>query len=269
MNLRCNTVLKIVALGLCLLASACTMTAEDEALVKSVFEQVRSGRFEEFVSHLSADMRTQETRAVITKISAELIRNEEPDNISLSGWSVVTTLDGRNISAVHLYNYADRILTVSTGISQPKGETYMITNFNVDMSELTNVAPANFTLVRKSAQQLIFLGLTILSVIVMIAAFVTVLLAKNLNRKWLWAFATFAGAPSFVMNWSTGGWQAIATVGLINAGVTRGLAPLDPWILRFQLPIGAIAALIMLANRKMSRPRSNADGSLEQANHDN
>jgi hypothetical protein len=55
------------------------------------------------------------------------------------------------------------------------------------------------------------------------------------------------------MNWATGAWEPQFALGLINAGVTRGLSPLDPWIVKFHIPIGALVALSLLLPHWMGR----------------
>ncbi len=233
-----------------LFIASCAMNPADEDLIKSIFEQVRAQRFDEFEAHLSTDKRTNETRAVLQKIANELIPTEAPADVKLLNWTSAVTLERRNVEAVHRYTYSDRILTVVTSLEIPKEGPYSIVNFNVNMSDLSEAELTAFSLAGKPLQQLAFFGALLLSVVIMVGALIAVLLTRQLKRKWLWAIAAFAGAPVFLMNWSTGEWQILFSLGLINTGVTTGLAPGDPWMLKFQAPLGAIAVFIMLLQRR-------------------
>jgi hypothetical protein len=110
-----------------------------------------------------------------------------------------------------------------------------------------------FTLQGKPPHQLAFLVALIASVTLMAIALLGTLCTKSFKRKWLFAIISLAGAPIFLMNWETGAWEPQFFVGLVNTGVTRGLLPLDPWILRFHIPIGALVTLSLLLPHWMGR----------------
>ena len=79
----------------------------------------------------------------------------------------------------------------------------------------------------------------------MLIAVTTVIRAPKFKRKWLWAIMAFVGVGSATMNWTTGvsNFQPLM-LSLIGAGAThQGFLGFFPWILKFTLPIGAIAAL--------------------------
>ncbi|HYD71843.1 MAG TPA: hypothetical protein VEF55_01800, partial [Candidatus Binatia bacterium] len=82
--------------------------------------------------------------------------------------------------------------------------------------------------------------------LIMLLAFFGTIFTKGFKRKWLFAIVSLLGAPVFMMNWTTGEWSPTFSGGLINWGVTRGLGPLDPWMLRFHIPIGALIVLSLL-----------------------
>lgn len=130
---------------------------------------------------------------------------------------------------------------------------HTIENFYINAFTLEEARANEFTLHGKPPHQLAFFGALVASVALMAWAILGTFLTKSFKRKWLWAIISLAGAPVFLMNWATGAWEPQFALGLINAGVVRGLSPLDPWILTFHIPIGALVTLSLLLPHWMGR----------------
>lgn len=92
----------------------------------------------------------------------------------------------------------------------------------------------------KSAQQLLFL---ILSVIVPTFVVLTITVAIRTpirRRKWLWIVFVAVGFTSIQMNWTTGQMGYLLTAFSTLGGFIVRPSPYSPWILTISLPIGAI-----------------------------
>lgn len=126
-------------------------------------------------------------------------------------------------------------------------------NLGRNLVDPAEAQASEFSLQAKPPAQLAFFGLLVTSVALMAAALLGVLVTRSFKRKWLWAVISLAGAPVFLMNWSTGAWAPQLAFGLISAGVARGLAPLDPWMVKFHIPIGALVTLSLLLPHWLGR----------------
>lgn len=233
---------------------ACGPKPGEEESIRAVFEQVREGQFETVDSRLSEQTRTPETRAIMEQLRRDFIPSGEPDSVRRLNWSLFRATTGeRTVTAIHEYTYPDRILIVTTTLKTVGTSPYTIETFHVNVFNAAEVQANEFTLQGKPPHQLAFFGALIVSVVLMATALLGAVLTKSFKRKWLWAIISLAGAPVLSMNWATGEWGPQFAFGLINAVVTRGLSPLDPWILRFHIPIGALVTLSLLLPHWMRR----------------
>ncbi len=248
-----RAVLGFAALLALLTLQACGPKPGEEESVRAIFEQVRAGQFETVESRLPEQNRTPETRATLEQLRREFIPSGEPTSVRRLNWSFFQTTGERTVTAIHEYTYSDRILIVTTTLKTVGASPYTIENFHINVFNPAEARANEFTLQGKSPQQLAFFGVLIASVTLMAMALLGTLFTKSFKRKWLWAIISLAGAPVFLMNWATGAWEPQFALGLINAGVTRGLSPLDPWIVKFHIPIGALVTLSLLLPHWMGR----------------
>jgi hypothetical protein len=231
----------LVAGALCL--QACGPQPGEEETVRAIFEQIRNGQFDEVESRLSK--RTPETRSTLERLRNEIIPEEPPDSVRRLNWSFEqsTSTDVRTVTSVDEYAYQGLILIVTTTLKMKSASDYSIDYFYIKGITPEEAQVNDFTLKGKPPGQLAFLGALIASIAVMAFAVLRVLRAKSFKRKWLWVIVSLLGAPVFVMNWTTGEWAFQFMLGLIGAGVTRSLSPIEPWIVQFQFPIGALVSL--------------------------
>jgi hypothetical protein len=244
---RCRLIFATFSCAMLLALAACGPKAGEEDAVRAVFEQVRTGDFGAVETRLSPNLATPQTRAQLEMLRRDYIPEPPTSDIVLLNWSWLAIAGGdRTITALHQYTYDDRILLVTTVMVTHSDGSINIAGFHVNRLEPSAAQDNGFTLVGKSMQQLIFVGCLAISVSLMVLAVIGTLFTKAFKRKWLWVIVSLVGAPVFVMNWATGIWEARTALGLINAGIMRGLSPLDPWIVQFHIPIGAIIVLSLL-----------------------
>lgn len=229
---------------------ACGPKPGEEESVRGIFDQVRAGDYDAVESRLPEQNRTPETRETLVQLHRDFIPTGEPQSVRRLNWTFFQSTDfqttSRTITAIHEYTYSDRILIVTTALKTVGAAPYSIENFHINAINSAEARANEFTLQGKPPRQLAFFGVLVASVTLMAMSLLGTILTRSFKRKWLWAFISLAGAPVFLMNWSTGAWEPQFAVGLINAGVTRGLSPLDPWMLKFHIPIGALVTLPLL-----------------------
>ena len=136
-------------------------------------------------------------------------------------------------------------------LKRPKGGAWRAEYVHLQRATDAQLAPNRFTLAKPPGHWL-FLALTLLSPVTMLAALVAVVRAPRFKRKWLWAIVALAGMGSVSMDWSTG--QVLfnpLTLALIGVGATtQGFLGFFPYIVKFTLPIGAMAAFWRVAKAR-------------------
>lgn len=148
----------------------------------------------------------------------------------------------RGLTLTYELSYPDQAMLYSLRLVSDGG-AWRIEGFNLQTAAAAQLATNRFTLAKPPAQ-LLFLGLTILSALTMLTAFVSVLCAPRFKRKWLWAILSLIGVCTFTLNWTTGEVDIQPfMLNLVGAGVMRmGYLGFFPWMLKFTLPVGALAA---------------------------
>jgi len=239
----------VMALALAVLAG-CGPKAEEDQFVRNFFEHVRTDQLEAAQSVFADNLKTADTLTQLQSVRAQYIPVEPPTKSARINWSFNSVFGGASRATyVYRYDYSDRVLIVTTNVvTEAEGSPPRVEGFHVNVTPLTAevAAAAEFSLANKPLRQIAFLIALACSDVLMIIAFLGVIFTKGFKRKWMFAIVALAGAPVFVMNWSTGEWATLFSAGLINAGVTRGFAPLDPWMLKFHIPIGALIVLSLL-----------------------
>jgi len=137
------------------------------------------------------------------------------------------------------------VLYVTTALKVSGTSPAEIETFRIHSATPAEARGAAFSLEGKSRAQTAFVVATIASVAFMGMMFLGVVLTKMGKRKWFWAPLSLVGGPIFAMNWATGAWELRVAVGLINAGVSRGSLPWDPWLVTWQVPFGALIVMMV------------------------
>ena len=242
--------------------SSCGPKPEELNATAAVFDQVRAGEIEAVESQLAPDIRTAETRETLAELQRTYIPPNPPDKITLlkgvTFWSTSNQSKWRTIETVRMYEYADRTLIVSTLLKSENDAPYLIHYFHINAIAADQIPDHKLTFLDKPAPQTRFLIGFAISILLMLSALLSVLLSKGFRKKWLWGIVAFAGAPVMAMNWETGETSVSLALGLINTGITRGLGPFDPWVLKTHLPLGALVVLCLVAIHWTIEPPSAA-----------
>jgi len=190
---------------------------------------------------------TPEASAAITPDQFRQLRaytpSREPDRRRL-----INFLHGygqpESLSLQYELSYPGEGVLYDIRLKRPKGGVWRAEYVHLQRASDAQLAPNRFTLAKPPGHWL-FLVLTILSPVTMLAALVAVVRAPRFKFKWLWAIVALAGMGSVSMNWSTGGvFFNPLTLALIGVGATtQGFLGFFPYIVKFTLPIGAFAAL--------------------------
>jgi hypothetical protein len=166
----------------------------------------------------------------------------------------------------YLYGFAGRSLVIDLALDQAGQTTvidrqslaaghpskkivklYQVADLQVRSADAQAVAANRFFGPRKSALQWGFLAATFAVPLVMLAALAAAARAKGLTWRPAWMLLALVGVGASWMNWATGSTgQVWAAVNLLGFGIVRGPSPLDPWILRFASPVGALAVVVRL-----------------------
>jgi hypothetical protein len=230
-----------------------------DAVISSTLEKLRQGH-PQFDSALTPELRKEVTPQLLAKMRAELPTGDLGTR-KIVATNIIRDPEGTHIGAVDEYHRGGGVLVVDSRVSRAAdGQPWLVSGLHMQAVTAAEIAANRFTGPGKSATQYLFLALTILSPLLMVAALVKVLHTSDLRRKWMWGVLAFAGLMSFKMNWATGQvFTDLISVQLIGAGAFKGVGSLAPWVLTATLPIGALLILTgVWANPKRSRQQKAA-----------
>ena len=135
---------------------------------------------------------------------------------------------------------------------------YQVADLQVRAVDARAVADNRFFGPRKTPLQWGFLAATFAVPLVMLVVVVAAARAKGLTWRPAWMLLALVGVGSVWMNWATGSTgQVWAAVNLLGFGIVRGPSPLDPWMLRFASPVGALIVVVRLLVLARGRPSTN------------
>lgn len=138
------------------------------------------------------------------------------------------------------YAFPDQRWLVFSARMIPTDTGLKVEAFNVTPTTGRQAVLNEFTFSGKGVKHYSFLVLGLVSVGVMLYAFVVCLRTKGLRRKWLWLFVTLIGVTTFSLNWTDGAVHfAPVHLRLFSVGYSR-LGLVGPWYLSISLPVGAI-----------------------------
>jgi len=178
----------------------------------------------------------------------------------------------------YLYGFANRSLVIDLTLDQAGQKVvidkqalaggqpakkivklYQVTDLQVRPVDAATVAGERFFGPRKTPLQWGFLAATFAVPLVMLAVAVAAARARGLTWRPAWMALALVGVGSVWMNWATGAvGQTWAGAGLLGFGIVRGPSPLDPWMLRFASPVGALVVLVrllILEKRRRAAPK--------------
>lgn len=241
--------------------SACSALKPDpavDATATQMFDDLRLGR----IAAVRARM-TPEASAVTTPAQLEAVRAYAPRGAPLErrvvNWSIfVATSSPQTAQMAYELRYPDQGVLYTLTLKRPNSAApWSVERFNLLKASNAELARNRLQPLGKPALQWLFLAMTVLSPVLMLAALVIVLRGPKMKLKWLWAIVAFAGIGTAQMNWSTGQWAfQILSIQLIGAGMTKtGFLGFYPWLLKFTVPIGAVAALWRVHKARQAQPK--------------
>ena len=230
--------------------TACTALKPDpavDATTARVFDDLRLGR----ISQVHAQL-TPEAKAVVRPAQIEALRAYVPPGSPVErraiDWSILITPSGpQTAEVIYELSYPGEGVLYSARLKRPNSAApWAVERFDLRRASNVDLARNSLSPVGKSPLQWLFLAATMLSPALMLLALVTVIRGPKMKLKWLWAIIAFAGYGTATMNWNAGQWTFnILSVQLVGAGMTRhGFLGFFPWMLKFTVPVGAVAALL-------------------------
>lgn len=260
--MRWKSVVAVAALSFAVATlSACSALKPDpsaDTVAAQVFDDLRLGRMAAVQARL-----TPEAKAVVTPAQVEAVRAYAPRGAPLErraiNWSTFIDASGpQTATMAYELRYPDEGVLYSLTLKRPNAAApWGVESFNLNRASNAELARGKLQLTGKPPGQWAFLAMTVLSPVLMLLALVAVLRGPKMKRKWLWAIVALAGIGSAQMNWTTSQWGfQILSIQLIGAGVTKtGFLGFFPWLLKFTVPVGAVAALWRVRKARKAQPR--------------
>jgi hypothetical protein len=238
----CVVLLTLYLVGL-LAACAASLDPAQDAATRAVFDQVKRRDFASVEARLSPRLRTAVTDARL-QVQAALIPDQPPQAVKLVSFTTAGVQGGRQTSVAREYFYPDRLLVVSTTISEQAGRPPQIQAFNIQVASRAALAVGRFSLTGKSTTQYFLLGLAVLIPLLLICALGVLARDNKAKFKWLWTAFILIGFTQLSVNWTTGAilFQPLSIV-LFGASIVRGPLDVSPWMVSISLPLGALVYL--------------------------
>jgi hypothetical protein len=237
-------------LALCLLIplAACqgrSITAQQDAELRGVFDQVRRGDLEGVEAAFDPQYVKPTLHAGLPDMRS-MIPPGQPQIQRLNAASDTDRQGRLNYGASYEYDYPGSALLTQIEMRQDKAGRKTITALRVVRAEPHLVDHYRFSLLGKTPQNYLFLVLVALAPLLGIWGIVAVWRAPDLPRKWkpLWTLAMALGFMDLTMDWANGD-VVIQVVSLHILYVTASkFGPLSPWMISTSLPLASIAFLI-------------------------
>lgn len=268
----------VVALA-CLLAAGCSRQAlldkvsspEDRALGAQIIQAVQTGDDGVITPSLDPDLR-EKIPPLYPAMRA--LTPAGPD-------AKVTLVDARFTQMTSLAGGATRDSLLTYGVDgasrhvmvriaiRRQGPTATITGLYIQPLTVPANQVGALTLKGKSAVQLLFLALAILSPLTIVAGLVALFATKGIRRKWLWTLGCLLGVGQFAVDWASGAVSFQPLYVQLFGGFAIKSGMLEPWRVGFGVPVVALIILIFrhriaahdAATKKAGRPDQSPDTS--------
>lgn len=251
--------MRLLMFCLVLLMAGCAMPAADpERLVQAeqAYEWVRDGDLASLTNASNEQLRPQLTPELFAQMQSYAVQGE-PEAARVLTWRSHASTSGAGYEIVRLLDYSERHVVVSVAMSRQSGD-WVIDGVHINSIDAAQAAAASgFTLNGKSA-----LHFAVLTGVVLIPLFCLVTAGfAAWRRRWGWMALSLLGVMQLSVNWATGAWffQPI-NVSLLGASFTKGMGPLDPWILAIGIPLPAILFWALGRYRRKPAPAPAAAG---------
>jgi hypothetical protein len=243
--------IRALLLALCLLIplTACqwrTLSAQQDAELRGVFEQFRRGDLQGLENGFDPQYRTPALHAALPAMH-DMVPPGEPQVQRLNA-AVETDKQGRlNYGASYEYDFPGHGLLVQVEKRQDTAGRQTITAFRVVAAPQPHLADEyRFSLLGKKPAQYMFLFLFVLAPVLGFWGIVAVWRAPDLPRRWkpLWTIAMVLGFMDLTMNWHDGTViLRTAQLHVLYVSLAK-FGPLSPWMISTSLPLASIAFLL-------------------------
>jgi hypothetical protein len=222
-----------------------SITAQQDAELRGVFEQVRRGDLNGVEAAFDPQYRTPTLHAGLPDMRS-MIPTGQPQVQRLNS-ALEKDAQGRlNYGASYEYDYPGSALLTQIEMRQDAAGRKTITAFRVVRAQPHLVDHYRFGLVGKTPQHYLFLVLMLIAPLLGIWGIVAVWRAPDLPRKWkpLWTLAMALGFMDLTMDWATGDVVVqVARLHILYITASK-FGPLSPWMISTSLPLASIAFLI-------------------------
>ncbi|MFC5740008.1 hypothetical protein [Dyella tabacisoli] len=254
--------MKLIAFALLVLASFCTTSCSQQALIdkvtphpeseyaQDVIAELRAGQIDNVMAKLDPKRQTPEIATKLREIQA-YFPSGKPKSIKVvgahSGFHAIVSTTTKSSSdqrygLVYEYEFEDSWAIVYVMLIKVDGKL-MVDSINLDRMTQSLEQSNAFTFQGKGALHWIFAALVCVIPLFCLYAFITCLRTPMVKRKWLWAIFTLIGVVMVKLNWTTGDFDFhIVNFQLFSASAFA--APYSPWILAVSFPLGAVWFLI-------------------------
>jgi hypothetical protein len=251
---RRTRLLRLVVALSCLAAAGCSRQAvleklsspEDRAFGGKVVQALQTGDAGFIEANLEPDLR--EKMVPLFPAMRALTPTGADATVTLidARFNVMTTTgDGttRNAFLAYEVDQASRHVVVKIAILRQGPSAQIAGLYVAPLAKPASETDA-FTLKGKSAVQLLFLALAILSPLTILAGLVALFTTRGIRRKWLWTIGCLFGVGQFAIDWSSG----VISFRALNVQLLGGFAlkagALEPWQVGFGIPVVAIILLV-------------------------
>jgi hypothetical protein len=214
------------------------LTPEKESKAGQAFiDDIRTGNFAPVLSAIDPQLAPQLNADLLGRMRA-LFGGQSVKSVKVVGSHVNTTPEFKRYSFVYEYELTKQWLIADIVLQPVKGHL-QIEGFHAQQMSQSLEQFNAFTLQGRGAKFLIFLGLTVLFSVFVIATTIVCWRTPIPRRKWLWRIFVLVGITQFTLNWTTGdlGFQPLQ-INLLSAGFIQQLY--GPIILQLGVPVGAI-----------------------------
>ncbi len=214
-----------------------------EAAARAVYDDIAAGRAEAVRSRMAPEVAKTTMPAAILALRRLAPPAETAERRLISFETIfqpgVETLD----LTYELQLRDEAVLYHVRLVRADKTQAWRLWGCGFNRASNAELAKGAFTLSGRTPFQLAFLAVAVLSPLFMLWAAVAAFRAPGLKRKWLWVPLSFLGVGVASINWTTGaaGFQPIHIVLLGATASKQGYANFYPWILKFTVPVGAVA----------------------------
>lgn len=240
---------QIIIFGLVVLFAGCDTHAwlqqfvpkEEDSFARGFIDWIRQGQYAASEEMVDPNVRPEFTRDAFEQMRLFLNRGD-PLSVETVGYQKLAQDIGYRSSLTYQIQFSDSWILGEVVIEKTDSKLSVL---GIHFEPLAaSLAKSNgFTFENKSPGHVAFLVVQLL--LIGFSICVAVLAWKsNIKRKWLWIIVTLVGIVQVNLNWTSGELDFRIIDVRIPVASAMKMGPYAPWILSFELPMGAILFLV-------------------------